>query len=70
MLRSLLLHHLRRPPRGALAVGAHLFPEDRFLLVSDRGFRLRLCAPPNLKPGRPPRNWLERRWWLWGLAGG
>jgi len=47
---------------------AENFPEDRFLLVSDQPFRMPEHAPSNLTRGRPPRNLLERRWWLWGLS--
>ncbi|MBM3744778.1 MAG: glycosyltransferase family 4 protein [Acidobacteria bacterium] len=48
----------------ALAAG---FPDDQILLASDQAFALPRTAPPNLTPAGAPRNWLERRWWLWGL---
>src|ERR1017187_7959804 len=49
------------------AVG-RCFPEDEFYLVSDQPFRMPSPAPVNLKCGGGPRNAMERRWWLWGLA--
>jgi glycosyltransferase involved in cell wall biosynthesis len=45
------------------------FPGDEFLLASDREFPLPQPAPPNLGAAPGPRNWLERRWWGWGLNG-
>lgn len=39
------------------------FPDDEFWLVSDQAWE----GGPDLPRGRPPRNWLERRWWLAGL---
>src|SRR5580658_8263554 len=47
---------------------ARCFPADEFYLTSDQPFRMPVGAPPNLKRGGGPRNALERRWWLWGLA--
>jgi glycosyltransferase involved in cell wall biosynthesis len=47
---------------------AHCFPDDDFYLTSDQPFHTPSGAPPNLKRGGGPRNALERRWWLWGLA--
>lgn len=47
---------------------ARAFPEDEFFLVSDQPFRMPADAPANLKRGGGPRNAMERRWWLWGLA--
>jgi glycosyltransferase involved in cell wall biosynthesis len=47
---------------------ARCFPEDEFFLVSDQPFRMPSPAPVNLKCGGGPRNAMERRWWLWGLA--
>ena len=51
----------------SLALG-RCFPEDEFYLVSDQPFRMPSPAPVNLKFGGGPRNAVERRWWLWGLA--
>jgi glycosyltransferase involved in cell wall biosynthesis len=51
----------------ALAL-ARAYPDDEFFLVSDRPFRMPAAAPPNLRQAGGPRNALERRWWLWGLA--
>jgi glycosyltransferase involved in cell wall biosynthesis len=51
----------------SLALG-RCFPEDEFYLVSDQAFRMPSPAPANLKRGGGPRNAMERRWWLWGLA--
>ncbi|MGD0497019.1 MAG: glycosyltransferase family 1 protein [Bryobacteraceae bacterium] len=47
---------------------ARCYPDDEFYLVSDQPFRMPPGAPPNLKRGGGPRNALERRWWLWGIA--
>jgi glycosyltransferase involved in cell wall biosynthesis len=47
---------------------ARCFPEDEFFLVSDQPFAPPAGAPPNLRRGGGPRNAMERRWWLWGLA--
>jgi len=47
---------------------ARTFPDDQFHLVCDRPFPMPAHAPPNLRQGGGPRNALERRWWLWGLA--
>ncbi|MEK7407771.1 MAG: glycosyltransferase family 1 protein [Acidobacteriota bacterium] len=46
------------------------FPGDDFVLVSDQLFDLPPAAAclPNLRRGPGPRNLLERRWWLWGVA--
>jgi len=49
----------------ALARG---FPGDEFFLVSDQSFRMPAGAPANLSRGGGPRNALERRWWMWGIA--
>jgi len=47
---------------------ARLHPEDEFFLISDQPFQMPTAAPPNLKRGGGPRNLMERRWWLWGIA--
>jgi glycosyltransferase involved in cell wall biosynthesis len=47
---------------------ARCFPQDEFFLLSDQPFALPPGAPPNLRRGGGPRNIVERRWWLWGLA--
>ena len=47
---------------------ARSFPDDEFFLVSDQPFRMPPGGPSNLKRGGGPRNSMERRWWLWGLA--
>jgi glycosyltransferase involved in cell wall biosynthesis len=39
------------------------FPEDEYWLVSDQDWK----GGPDLRRGRPPGNWLTRRWWLVGL---
>src|SRR5262252_1048078 len=49
----------------ALARG---FPDDEFVLLSDQEFAMPIGSPPNLTRGGGPRNAMERRWWLWGLA--
>jgi glycosyltransferase involved in cell wall biosynthesis len=47
---------------------ARCFPDDEFFLISDQPFSLPPGAPPNLQRGGGPRNAVERRWWLWGIA--
>jgi glycosyltransferase involved in cell wall biosynthesis len=55
---------------------ARAFPDDEFFLISDQPFRMPAPpkgdpegdAPANLQRGGGPRNAVERRWWLWGLA--
>jgi len=47
---------------------ARTFPGDEFFLISDQPFRMPPAAPPNLKRGGGPRNAIDRRWWLWGMA--
>ena len=48
----------------ALALG---FVEDEFWLVSDQRFPIDTARPSNLKTGKVPRNFFERRWWACGL---
>jgi glycosyltransferase involved in cell wall biosynthesis len=47
---------------------ARAYPGDEFFLISDQPFRMPPGAPPNLKRGGSPRNAIDRRWWLWGMA--
>lgn len=47
---------------------ARAFPSDEFALISDQPFRMPEGAPANLTRGGGPRNAIERRWWLWGIA--
>jgi glycosyltransferase involved in cell wall biosynthesis len=47
---------------------ARAYPDDQFFLISDQPFRMPSGAPPNLNRGGRPRNAMERRWWLWGIA--
>ncbi|HEY7390824.1 MAG TPA: glycosyltransferase family 1 protein [Bryobacteraceae bacterium] len=47
---------------------ARCYPEDEFFLASDQPFQAPTEPPLNLARGGGPRNALERRWWLWGLA--
>jgi glycosyltransferase involved in cell wall biosynthesis len=42
--------------------------DDEFYLISDQPFSMPAGAPANLKRGAAPRNAVERRWWLWGMA--
>jgi len=42
--------------------------DDDFFLISDQPFSMPEGAPANLKRGTGPRNAVERRWWLWGMA--
>ena len=46
---------------------AENFPEDEILLLSDQPFPMPPAKLSNLKRGGGPRNFWERRWWLWGL---
>ena len=47
---------------------ARSFPDDEFFLCSDQPFRMPPGSPSNLQRGGGPRNSMERRWWLWGMA--
>src|SRR5436190_2287180 len=47
---------------------SHCFHDDEFFLISDQPFQMPSGAPPNLLRGGGPRNAIERRWWLWGIA--
>jgi glycosyltransferase involved in cell wall biosynthesis len=47
---------------------ARCFPDDEFFLISDQPFAMPEGAPANLQRGGGPRNAVERRWWLWGIA--
>ena len=47
---------------------ARCFPDDEFFLLSDQPFPMPPGSPSNLKRGGGPRNAMERRWWLWGMA--
>ena len=44
------------------------FPEDEIVLLSDQPFAPPPNTPPNLSMGGGPRNRIERRWWLCGVA--
>ena len=46
---------------------AENYPEDDFTLLSDRPFDMPASRHSNLSRGAPPRNALERRWWIWGV---
>ena len=43
------------------------FPEDEFLLASDRTFPMPQRALPNLTAAPGPSSAIDRRWWGWGL---
>lgn len=47
---------------------ARCFPQDEFILTSDKAFEMPPQAPANLRRGGGPRSAAERRWWLWGLG--
>jgi glycosyltransferase involved in cell wall biosynthesis len=47
---------------------ARFHPDDEFFLISDQPFSMPPGAPMNLTRGTAPRNAIERRWWLWGMA--
>ena len=40
---------------------------EDFFLLSDRRFAMPCGSPANLRSGRGPQNWADRKWWLWGL---
>ncbi|MBZ5603044.1 MAG: glycosyltransferase family 4 protein [Acidobacteriia bacterium] len=46
---------------------ARRFPNDDHWLLSDQKFDMPPDAPHNLRRGDPPRNRVEKKWWLWGL---
>ena len=50
----------------SLALAAE-FPDDAFVLASDRTFPMPQPPLPNLAASPGPRNAIERRWWSWGL---
>src|SRR6476646_9546381 len=58
---------LRRYTSELSVALAREFPEDHFLLLSDQDFPMPARDIPSLQPGSPPRAWMERRWWLWGV---
>jgi hypothetical protein len=43
------------------------YESEEFFLLSDRHFAVPPGSPANLQIGRAPQNWLDRKWWLWGL---
>ncbi len=43
------------------------FPQDEFLMASDRKFSMPRRALPNLTAAPGPQTALERKWWSWGL---
>jgi glycosyltransferase involved in cell wall biosynthesis len=46
---------------------AENYPDCDFALLSDQPFPMPEPRRRNLRCGDPPRNALERRWWLWGV---
>src|ERR1700730_10964900 len=46
---------------------AENYPDCEFALLSDQPFPMPEPRRRNLCCGNPPRNALERRWWLWGV---
>ena len=46
------------------------FADDEYWLLTDQRFAMPENAPRNLHPGEPPRNVVEKKWWLWGLQQG
>ncbi len=64
----LTLRHggIARYVRELAAALVREFPEDRVTLLSDRPFATPLDPP--LPAGRAPQNWVQRRWWLYGVA--
>jgi hypothetical protein len=51
-----------QPGAGAVLSGRRVF------LISDQPFRMPPGAPFQPQRGGGPRNSMERRWWLWGMA--
>jgi glycosyltransferase involved in cell wall biosynthesis len=49
-----------------LSALAREFPQDEFVVVSDQRFVLP-CSTPNVSAGGRPANFLERRWWTFGV---
>lgn len=43
------------------------FPDDRYWLLSDQPLLPPASLPANLNVGAPPKTFLERKWWLFGL---
>ncbi len=58
---------LARYTAALSAALAENYPEDDFALLSGQPFQMPASHPPNLLRGAPPRNALERRWWIWGV---
>jgi len=42
------------------------YPDDQYWLLSDQAFHF-AHASPNLRAGEGPWNFVERKWWAWGL---
>ena len=40
---------------------------DDFFLLSDQPFEMPSASATNLRAGRSPQSWLDRKWWLAGL---
>jgi glycosyltransferase involved in cell wall biosynthesis len=58
---------LRRYAEELSVALAETFPEDEFWLLSDQAFSMPAPRLPNLRRGRAPGNFLERRWWICGV---
>jgi len=58
---------LARYTASLSAALAENYPEDDFALLSGQPFPMPASQHPNLLRGAPPRNALERRWWIWGV---
>ncbi len=57
-------------PRYTLELARALaaeFPDDQYWLLSDQMFPHPNSFPDNLRCGSPPRTFMGRKWWLWGL---
>ena len=58
---------LTRYTTALSAALAENYPGDEFALLSGQPFQMPAPHHPNLLRGAPPRNALERRWWIWGV---
>jgi len=43
------------------------YERDEFFLLSDQPFAMPSGSPANLRAGRQPQTWTDRKWWTYGL---
>ena len=58
---------LRRYVAELASALAEEFTDDEIWLLSDQKFETPRSIPARVRTGQGPRNFLERRWWLWGV---